>query len=213
VPTAWRELERALALRAPRDVEERVSSRAAVALAFREAGTGLELLFIERAEHPGDPWSGQMAFPGGRWEEGDRDLAATAVRETREELGLDLLVDCERLGRLDEVRAMSRMRPLDLAITPFVFRVRRLPPLELSDEVRGVHWLPLDALLGPGLRSSLDYPHAGTTLRFPCFRANGKVIWGLTHRMFSNLQALLEGGAAPAGASAPAIAVARPPEA
>lgn len=197
-------IEAALQARAARNVEGPVSSRAAVALVLRAAGAGLDLLFIQRAEHPGDPWSGQMAFPGGRWEEGDPDLAATAVRETREELGLDLAAEGEPLGRLDEVRAMSRMRPLDLAIMPFVFRLRGSPTLLPSEEVAAAHWIPLEALLGSGHRGFLDYAHAGATLRLPCFRVDGRVIWGLTYRMFSNLQALLEGGAGP---TSPATAV------
>ena len=91
--------------------------RAAVALILRDGAAGIELLFIRRAEHPMDPWSGQMAFPGGRAEPGDRDLEATAIRETLEEIGLDL-GEAERLGALDEVRAMARMRPMNLTIQP-----------------------------------------------------------------------------------------------
>jgi 8-oxo-dGTP pyrophosphatase MutT (NUDIX family) len=182
--TAWGDLERALALRPP-------CSTAAVALAFREAVLGLELLFIHRAEHPQDPWSGQMAFPGGRRERGDAELRQTAIRETFEEIGIDLS-QAGLLGALDETRAMSRMRPLDLTITPFVFRLSGPQAPRLSAEVVSLHWVPLDDLLSSRFRDLMDYPHDGQRLKFPCFRVQGKTIWGLTYRMFSNLQALLE---------------------
>ena len=178
----WDGVRRALAGRSPQSVTPATGSRAAVALVLRDGTTGIELLFIRRAEHPHDPWSGQMAFPGGRAEPGDPDLAATAIRETVEEVGLDLAV-AERLGALDEVRAMARMRPMDLTILPFVFRVE--PPAEPrpGPEVRSVHWLPLAALLGEDLRSTMDYVHEGASLQFPCVRVDEIVIWGLTYRM------------------------------
>src|SRR4051812_22030254 len=122
--------------------------RAAVAVILREGTAGLEVLFIRRAEHPQDPWSGQMAFPGGRAEPANADLRATAVRETREEIGVDLFAAAEDLGRLDEVRAVARGRPVNLTITPFVFRLRQPFDPVLSVEVRSLHWLPLGELLG-----------------------------------------------------------------
>jgi 8-oxo-dGTP pyrophosphatase MutT (NUDIX family) len=182
----------ALGLRPAGRVGEPVGTRAAVALILREASAGLELLFIHRAEHPSDPWSGQMAFPGGRCEDGDGNLLATAVRETLEEIGVDLDRSGERLGALDELRAISRMRPVDLAIAPFVFRLREDVTPRLSPEVDSVLWLGLDELLGPGHRGLLDYPHGGTLLKFPCIRMAGRTIWGLTYRIFTNLQLLLE---------------------
>ena len=183
----WDDVRRALGARPAQPVTPATGSRAAVALVLRDGGAGIELLFIRRAEHPLDPWSGQMAFPGGRAEPGDPDLAATAMRETAEEVGLDLAA-AERLGALDEVRAMARMRPMDLTIQPFVFRLH--PPAEPrpGPEVRSVHWLPLAALLGEDLRSTLDYVHEGASLQFPCLRVDELVIWGLTYRMFVSLQ-------------------------
>lgn len=178
----WDDVRRALAARPPQAVSPATGSRAAVALVLREGVSGIELLFIRRAEHPLDPWSGQMAFPGGRAEPGDADLAATAMRETAEEIGLALDA-AERLGALDEVRAMARMRPMDLTIMPFVFRVDSPAHLRLGAEVRSVHWLPLGPLLGADLRSTMEYVHEGSPVQFPCVRVDEVVIWGLTYRM------------------------------
>lgn len=187
VEPTWERLRRALSSRPPVEVAPPLASRAAVALILRDGAAGIELLFIRRAEHPQDPWSGQMAFPGGRAEAADPDLHATAVRETAEEIGLDLRHAAEPLGALDEVRAMARMRPMDLTILPFVFRLQSPADLRLSDEVRSVHWLPLAAILGADLRSTMEYAHEGTALRFPCVRVDELVIWGLTYRMLVEL--------------------------
>jgi len=194
----------ALDNRAAARVEDTVSSRAAVAVILREGAAGLEVLFIRRAEQDGDPWSGQMAFPGGRAEPGETDLRTTAVRETLEEIGIDLDAAGEYLGALDEVRAMARMRPMDLSIQPFVFRLRAGAPaaLALSAEVAGVHWLPLDELLGERWLSTMEYAWQGAVLTFPCLRYEDLVIWGLTFRMFTGFRDLL---LAPREKPAPAI--------
>jgi 8-oxo-dGTP pyrophosphatase MutT (NUDIX family) len=184
---SWEDVRLALAGYPPARVDEASDRRASVAVILRESSPGLEVLFIRRAEHPRDPWSGQMAFPGGRAEPGDADLRFTAMRETAEEIGLDLAADGDFLGRLDEVRAMVRGRPLNLTISPHVFRLRRHPELTLSEEVTSVHWLGLDDLLGPTRRSLMDYVHQGSTLQLPCLRVDDLVIWGLTYRMFNSL--------------------------
>ena len=177
-----------------------MTSRAAVAVILRESPSGFEILFIRRADHEGDPWSGQMGFPGGRAEPGE-DLAATAVRETLEETGIDLARGGEPLGELDEVRAMARMRPMDLAIRAFVFRLRGPVETVLSEEVRSLHWVPLDDALELEAQSTMEYVYQGTTLEFPCLRMDGLVIWGLTYRMFTNFQRLLQATARTTGAA------------
>ena len=183
---------RALGGREPARVARDVP-RAAVALVLREGADGLELLFIKRAEHERDPWSGQIGFPGGRAEPEDADVVATAVRETLEETGLDLARDAGRLGALDEVQALARGRPLDLVIAPFAFGLRR--PLEgvPNHEVVSLHWLALSTLLHPRTRSSMPYQHGDTLLELPCLRTGGLVIWGLTYRMFESFASLLGG--------------------
>jgi 8-oxo-dGTP pyrophosphatase MutT (NUDIX family) len=181
----------ALAAHEPARVPDAVSSRAAVAVILRNGADGLELLFIRRAEDPRDPWSGQMAFPGGRAEPGDPELRFTAMRETAEEIGLDLAREAEFLGSLDEVRAMARLRPMDLSITPFVFHLAGDAPMTIGEEVTSIHWLPLAELLGIEARSSYEYHHAGGVLTFPALRLEGVVIWGLTYKMLGSLTGLL----------------------
>jgi 8-oxo-dGTP pyrophosphatase MutT (NUDIX family) len=195
VSTTFDDLRRALADRPPKALDTPVSRRAAVAAVVRDASQGLELLFIRRAEYPDDRWSGHMAFPGGRQEPEDADLVATAIRETLEEIGLDLRAQGELLGGLDEIHAVAKGRPVDLGITPFVFRLHGKAQLTLSHEVTSLHWLPLDELLGERHLSTFEYVHEGVPLRLPCLRVEDVVSWGLTFRMFTSLrQALLGGG-------------------
>jgi 8-oxo-dGTP pyrophosphatase MutT (NUDIX family) len=191
--TGWDDLARALGAHAPLRVAGG-GPRAAVALVLRDgARGGIEILFIRRAEHEKDPWSGHMGFPGGRAEPGDAGPEATAVRETLEETGLDLGRDGERLGALDEVKALARGRPVDLVIAPFAFRLRRRLDGAPSHEVVSLHWLPLGRLLDPETLSTLQYQYEETVLDLPCLRIDGLVIWGLTYRMFESFAAVLEG--------------------
>jgi 8-oxo-dGTP pyrophosphatase MutT (NUDIX family) len=186
-PVGWDDVRRALAGRPAGGVTGAVR-RASVALVLRDGAAGVELLFIRRADRPEDPWSGQMAFPGGRAEPGDADARATAVRETAEEIGVDLSREAEYLGALDEVRAMARLRPVDLAIAPFVFRLRGDTAMTPNHEVRSIHWIPLDELVREERRGLMDYEYQGSTLQFPCLYVDDVVIWGLTYRMFVGFQ-------------------------
>jgi len=196
---AWtiEDVRRALLERPGQPSAAVVSSRAAVAVIVRPgAAEGLDVLLIRRAEHPRDPWSGQMAFPGGRAEPDDADLSATARREVSEEIGLDLQRDGELLGALDGLQALARMRPMDLTIQPFVFSLHAPAVAEAREEVTSVHWLPLEQLLGETARSIHKRRYGGQTQRFPCLRVDGLVIWGLTYRMLLDLNERLRAGAA-----------------
>jgi 8-oxo-dGTP pyrophosphatase MutT (NUDIX family) len=176
--------------REPRTIDG-TAHAAAVALVLRPAGGGLEALFIRRAEHPNDPWSGHIGLPGGRVESHDEGLVHTAIRETEEEIGLTLARDRDLLGPLDETRATARTKSIDMKIAPFVFAATDAPDrLTLSDEVAATHWIPLVDLFDSAYAASVTMQHAGQTLRFPAIEVRGLTIWGLTLRMLRNFEML-----------------------
>lgn len=162
-------------------------TRAAVAAVLRAGDAGAEFLFIHRAEDPRDPWSGHMAFPGGRVDSRDADPLAAALRETREEVGLDLPSVAELIGRLSDVAAIGRGRPMNMVITPFVFAADRVPPLTPNYEVEEVVWVPAGFLADHRNRESMDYQRAGLSLELPCYRYKDHLIWGLTLGMVDEL--------------------------
>ena len=158
---------------------------AAVALILRETGDGaLELLFIERAARNGDPWSGQVAFPGGRRDPSDGSLEDTAVRETREEVGLDLRRDGTMLGVLDELRPSTPTLP-PVIVRPFVATVHAEARAASIDEVASFFWAPLDVVLDPAFTTQREIAVRGTRIVRPAIEFEGHVIWGMTERILN----------------------------
>jgi 8-oxo-dGTP pyrophosphatase MutT (NUDIX family) len=175
----------------PVQADETEFARAAVAIVLRDGEAGAELIVIHRAHRRGDPWSGHMALPGGRRDSVDSDLAATAVRETREEVGVDLARSGEWLGNLDDLRAIGRGRPLDLIITPFVYALTQPVTLVPNHaEVQSAFWVPLASLRRREARGTFRHQVAGHDLEHPAFVYEGYTIWGLTHRILTGFLAL-----------------------
>ena len=129
---------------------------AAVALVLQPQVSGLRALFILRAKKEGDPWSGQMALPGGHRETIDADLVETARRETHEEIGLDLNQAGRYLGTLAGIRANPRAG-FDLVVTPQVFALEdQAVPLRLNEEVAEVLWGNLDEMINAREHTMVD---------------------------------------------------------
>lgn len=172
--------------------------RAAVAAILRPAASGAELFFIRRAEHPNDPWSGHIAFPGGRREARDVRLVDTAIRETHEEVGIDL-GKAELLARLPDLPAIGRTRKTNLVVTPFVFALEGDADVVPNREVAETIWVPFARLQAGHGRGTFTYTWEGKSWELPCFRletaaARETVLWGMTYRM---LETLFEALAAP----------------
>lgn len=190
--------ERLLAHR-PALIGETESWRAAVALVLLAPRTGgePELLFIERARREGDPWSGHMAFPGGRRDPADADIAATAARETREEVGLAL---GRPIARLDDQAGNPRQSTLGpLVISPFVYEVAERPRLAPNREVNSTVWIPVPWLVHPDAAVQYKFERDSVQLAFPAVRYESYTVWGLTYRILVNLFGVLGVAFKPAG--------------
>lgn len=169
------------------------SRQAAVAAILRERGAHTEVLLIKRATRPGDLWSGHMAFPGGHWEAGDADLAATAVRETREEIGLDLDRNGRLLGHLDYMNVNPIGTSYDMLIVPFVFAVEgELPPFSPNHEVAAVLWGSLRDMFHGHSHTRRDMHVRSGVHSFPGYEVQDEIVWGLTYRMLHGFFAALD---------------------
>lgn len=155
---------------------------AAVAVILHEDSTGISALFIKRAVQIGDPWSGQIAFPGGRFEAGDSDLLATAIREAHEETGIDLTA-AEKLGPLDDVNPRSPHLP-PIVVRPFVFAVpHRSPHTNSPAEVQRSFWIPFQTLIDPATSTQVTMTLRGVPRTFTAYKVDGEIIWGMTERI------------------------------
>ena len=181
-------------LRARRKWWRALARRSAVAIPLREGAEGLELLMIERAQREGDRWSGHMAFPGGMLHEDDANSLAGALRETREEIGIDLDRRGRLLTRLSDIGSHSHAghrRPL--VISPYVFAVEGEVMPRLNHEVASVLWVPLSFLADQRNRAMMDWQYKMRNLRLPYYVYADKRIWGLSLRMIDEMLPLLTG--------------------
>ena len=177
-------VRRALSAHRPQPKPQAGAHPAAVALILVPGADGLETLFIRRAVRAGDPWSGQVALPGGRRDPVDVDLEATAIRETHEELAVDL-VRAERLGVLDDIRPRTQLLP-PVLVRPFIFALPNRPSLTPSAEVQSAFWVPLTRFLLPDTRRDVTLPVPGGERTFPAYVLGQDIIWGMTERILSS---------------------------
>jgi len=170
------------------------SKRSAVAILLdKHAGAEASILMIKRAEHKGDPWSGHMAFPGGRCEAFDKNGLATAKREMHEEVGFDIddaehkPLKGEWLGRLSDISTLRRITPRAMVVTPYVFSVADKPMLEGNYEVAETVWIPLTYFSDIKNRSIHSIEYQQRTINLPCYCYDGKVIWGMSLSMIDEI--------------------------
>jgi len=165
-----------------------LSQRAAVAVVMQERpGLGPSLLMIQRAEREGDPWSGQMAFPGGKHDIDDEHITQTALREISEELGVDAHL-LSRFGRLSDILARPyRVQQKPMVVSPLLFKANAELELSPNAEVADVLWVPLSYFLSPDHRKTMQWSRYNKPLELPCYFYQEKRIWGLSLLMIDEL--------------------------
>ena len=166
-------------------------TQASVAFILRDSEQGPEGLFIERATRDGDPWSGNVGFPGGRVEPEDGSLRETAERETREEIGLDL-TRRKHLGRLSDIAGAH----LPVRVACFVYLITGEPPLLLSDEVTEAFWVPLVALTAPERRITAKILFRNRNVTTPAIilpQPDKPLLWGITYRLVREFLEIMGG--------------------
>ncbi len=162
------------------ELEARPAS--AVLVLLQPTAGGLDVLLGRRVRRPGDPWSGQISFPGGHHHADDPSLLETALRETREEVNLDLNGRAEVLGHLAP-RVPGNVP--DLLVVPFVALAAVPLNPRPGPEMEETFWAPLADL--PASWGRTIVPTRVGELRVPAFLWNGRVIWGLTYRILEEL--------------------------
>lgn len=166
--------------------------QAAVAVILMPRNTDVDILFIKRAETPGDPWSGHMAFPGGHRDPEDADLRSAAVRETWEEIGVDLN-QADYLGALDHQQALPAALPLKMLIAPHVFELKAQPSFRINHEVAEVTWGSLALLISGECHDTETRAVITGATAFGGYRLEqGHFVWGLTYRMLKSFFSTLD---------------------
>jgi 8-oxo-dGTP pyrophosphatase MutT (NUDIX family) len=156
--------------------------RASVAVII-DRHTPPKVLLIERARVTGDPWSGQVAFPGGKAQTGDLTLKDTAVREAMEEVGIDLAHDAEFLGYHQGLRTHNGL----LDVFPAAFSLERDVKTRPNEEVASFMWASLDVLASASSRGTANVRDGGQAREVPALRVGEYAVWGLTYRILSSL--------------------------
>lgn len=187
-------LRRALEQDGPRLPERELPKRtAAVALVVHLTAEGPAILWIERASNPGDPWSGHMGYPGGRQDEGDPDSRGTAERETEEEVGIALGANAQYLGPLSERPVYNRTGMAPFKLTPHVYWLPELPPLETDpSEVARTASIPFRHMLDPSQVTEKRMTWRKRRLRFPAIRWGENILWGLSLQVWMDFCSRLE---------------------
>ncbi len=176
----------------------RFVSRAAIAMIVRPgsapdaAANSIDILMMRRADRIGDPWSGHMAFPGGKMDSKDESSFETSLRELAEETGIpEPQRVLSSVGRLSDVLTRNHSGQRPMVVTPFVFELTEAVTFDPNHEVAELVWVPLDYLRQESHRNKMDWELKGVKFKLPCYLYEGRRIWGLSLSMLDELLLLL----------------------
>lgn len=184
------EIENALASYRPSLVSVADKYHATVAMVLRPTDGDTEVLIMERAKQENDPWSGHLAFPGGRIDARDANPRSAVERETREEVGIDL-TQAAYLGRLDDLCGRPDSK---LVISGFVYCTPSESECTINYEVARAFWVPLEAILDTKRHATYPFVYEGEPVSMPAVALLGAgepVLWGLTYRFLDLMLGLI----------------------
>jgi 8-oxo-dGTP diphosphatase len=169
--------------KALKPISDEQDANAAVALLLKPRRGDFDLLLVKRVESPSDPWSGQMALPGGKREPKDSSLKDTVMRETWEETGV-ALGKCRFLGVLDAVR--SEPKPV-FKILPFVVLLEAEPELKLNKaELETFIWVPYEGVVQS--KGIVEFSFG----KVPAYIFADAIVWGVTYTILSEFVKAVE---------------------
>ena len=150
------------------------------------AAPPIRILFIERATRDDDPWSGHIAFPGGKMEPSETDPRLTAERETLEEIGLELDA-AEYLGRLDDISTAT----IPVLVSAFVYGLAGPVLLSPNYEVDAAFWFPAADLVDPGRQTEFILKGERAFPAIDLMGPGRPLLWGVTYRFVTRFLQLL----------------------
>jgi len=156
-------------------------------LLWEEPGRGLQTLLVQRAERAGDPWSGQIGLPGGRVKQAIETPRTALHREVEEEVGIELEEVGVELGSLSVGHPMRRM---EVRVQPWVYGLRVKPMVSIGSEIAGSFWANLADL--PSTKKMSEITIRNQPWSVESFVVEGKVVWGFTYRVLTELLPILE---------------------
>jgi 8-oxo-dGTP pyrophosphatase MutT (NUDIX family) len=168
---------------------EPLPRESAVVIALHPLGNDAGLTLIQRPVYNG-VHSGQMAFPGGKKDEGDESLLHTALRELHEEVGLQLSTE-KKYFVLNEIF----IPPSRMLVQPFATVLEEEPIfIPKEDEVAALVPIPL-SYFGANMKTEkmeIFMPHIQQTKTVPAIRYEDYFIWGATAMMLFELRDRLD---------------------
>ena len=166
-----------------RPVAEEQGTNAAVAVILRAKESAFEVLLVKRVKNPTDPWSGQMALPGGKRNPNDKSLKGTIIREILEEIGVKINKS-QFLGVLEVTE--SEPKP-GIKILPFVLLLKDDSPLSLNPaELERFLWISFEELLQSKCMVEFSFG------KVPAYVFADAVVWGITYGILTEFFEALE---------------------
>ncbi len=168
-------------------VDESAKKSAVLALFFPNENKKTELVLTLRANYKGTHAS-QISFPGGKFENADKNLKNTAIRETNEEIGINPseIVIFKQLTNV-------YIPPSNFLVTPFMGVITYPPTFKLNNEVAKIVKVNLPELLSETCITTTKVTTSyATKMKVPCFMLNKTIVWGATAMMLSEIRELLK---------------------